>query len=66
MAGRFALRTKVFGSLHEAGAKIILPVTVDDYARGERMGRTDQPLGQTQPIARQLFRQGRKAGGNPR
>ena len=50
MRGRLALAAEIVGGLDEAGAEDLLPHAVDGDARGERMLRTEQPLGEAEPV----------------
>ena len=49
MAGNGAQPPEVTRGLDQPGAKVPLPHPVGDHARGERIGRVDNPVGQRQP-----------------
>src|SRR5689334_10543268 len=48
MRGPFALQTEVFGSFHDADAKVELPDAIDEDAAGEGIGSIDEPAGQVE------------------
>ena len=41
---RLALRSEIFRRLHQAGSENLLPEAIDRDARGQRIGRIDNPL----------------------
>src|SRR5437899_161204 len=66
MTRRLALRAKVLGGLDDAGPEILLPILIDHNARGEWVGRVEDPLCQSQTVTRQVFGHGRQERGNTR
>ena len=60
MRRQHALRAEVLAREHDAGAEQLLPMAIGGDARGERVVAVDQPLGQAQPVARQVVGKRRK------
>ena len=54
MRWRRALCAEVFERLDEAPSEKLFPETIDHHARRERVVGVDEPLGEAQPVARQV------------
>ena len=52
MRRRFALRAEILDRLHNAPPKVLLPKTIYDHARGQRIVRVHQPICQSEAIGR--------------
>ena len=51
MGRRFAEQAEIVGRAHQPLAKMPSPHAIDDNARGERLARIGEPLGEFQPAA---------------
>ena len=66
VGGHFAVDAEILGRLHQPRAEDLLPEAVHRHPRGERMLRPQQPVGETEPVPRQVGRHGRQERGRRR
>ena len=57
MRRRLGLHAQIVGRLHQSDAEVMLPQSIDDNARRERILRAHEPSRQAQPISRRIGRQ---------
>ena len=54
MRRQHALRTEILAREHDASTEQLLPMPIGRHARRERVVAIDQPLGEAEPVARQV------------
>ena len=70
MAGMLTGAAEILQGFHKTGSEKLLPSAIDRHPRGQRLVRGEEPLGQSQAIARRVCgkfgKQGRRVGGQVR